>query len=144
MRALALPLALPLLLASIPATAQQWTGRDIAATAQPLTVVDLSARARPQGSGERVVVERGGRDIGFRPPRSIYVDPYGRVTTFVGEPPYWMRGQSYEQRGYAPEERRYYGLQTQQAQPQSSPCVGGSGPATASSAIAQAAGGSGC
>ena len=134
-----------LLSTGIAAHAQQgptWTGRDVAATAQPLTVVDLSASA--QRRGERVVTRDSGRDIGFRPPRSIYVDPYGNVTTFAGAVPYWAQGQSYETRGYTPEERRFYGQQPQQQVQQQSPCVVGSGPATASSAIAQAAGGSGC
>ena len=134
-----------LLSTGIAAHAQQapaWTGRDVAATAQPLTVVDLSSSA--QRRGERVVTRDSGRDIGFRPPRSIYVDPYGNVTTFAGSVPYWARGQSYETRGYTPEERRYYGEPSQQPTQRSSPCVMGSGPATASSAIAQAAGGVGC
>lgn len=143
MRTTVIAAATILLATAASAGAQQapsWTGRDVAATAQPLTVTDLSSSA--QRRGERVVTRESGRDIGFRPPRSIYVDPYGNVTTFVGSPPAWLSGQTYETRGYTPEERRFYG-QPVQPQTQQSPCAVG-GPATAASAIAQAANGRGC
>jgi len=144
MRTTAIAAASFLLATVTPAGAQQapsWTGRDVAATAQPLTVTDLSTSA--QRRGERVVPREPGRDIGFRPPRSIYVDPYGNVTTFAGSPPVWLSGPTYESRGYTPEERRFYGQSPQPHVQQRSPCAI-AGPATASSAIAQAANGSGC
>lgn len=144
MRTTILAAATLLLATASAAGAQQaptWTGRDIAATAQPLTSTDLTTSA--QRRGERVVTRDSGRDIGFRPPRSIYVDPYGNVTTFVGSPPAWLQGQSYEARGYTPAERQFYGQNPLPQAQQQSPCVT-SGPATASSAIAQAANGRGC
>lgn len=128
--------------ASSPAFAQSpsWTGRDIAATALPLTTSDPSVRTSREPSG-RVV---RGRDIGIRTPRTIYVDPYGSVTTYSGAPPYWMRGWSYDVVPSTPYWREEARRQAPAPAPQvRSPCVYSGGPATAASAIAQAASASG-
>jgi hypothetical protein len=133
------------MLFATPSVAQQsrpsWTGSEVAATAQPLRVRDLDDVARSRGVPVR---REPGRPYGYRPPRSIYVDPYGNVTTFAGQTPYWMQPQPrpYGHDGATPAERAYYGgpqQSYQQAQPQYAPSPSIGGPATASSALSQAA-----
>jgi hypothetical protein len=128
---------------SIPAQAQQatstWTGRDIAATAAPITVREIpSVRQREAARPVR------GNPYGFRPPRSLYVDPYGNVTVWTGSTPYWMRGTVQGYDPSTPAERAYYSGGNRQPQVQQQvPCTYSGGPATAASAIASAASASG-
>lgn len=129
-----------LTLSSVQAQAQQarttWTGRDIAATAAPITVREIPASKRTRDAARPV----RGNPYGFRPPRSLYVDPYGNVTVWTGSTPYWMRGPVQGYDPSTPAEREYYsGGGRQQPQPQQAPCTYSGGPATAASAIASAA-----
>ena len=117
-----------------------WYGREIAATAEPIRTVTPTAEPQPRG---RVV---RGRQWGWRPQRSILLDPLGNVTVWAGEPPYWMRPYQRPQANVRPETGDgSYG--SQRAGSVISPaCSPSSGPATAGAAIAAAPGAfrSGC
>lgn len=117
-----------------PAAAQTWYGRDIAASAEPIRTAEPQ-RGRPQEPGRNVQARRDG----WRPQRSILVDPWGRVTVWAGAPPFWAAG---NQNGYdasTPDERAYYAGR-QQVRPQADPCASGiGGAASASAAIGAAA-----
>lgn len=126
------------LLAAFPASAQTWYGRDIAASAEPIRTVGPENRDARTERGRDVRVLRDG----WRPQRNLYVDPYGRVTVWAGEPPFWSAG---PMRGYdpsTPDERAYYGERPQR--PVQDPCAAGlGGAASASAAINSAASASG-
>jgi hypothetical protein len=144
--AIALPTLAALIGSVTPAAAQNqdrpsWYGREVASTARPIRTVTPEVVERERG--RRV----GGRQDGWRPQRSLYLDPYGNVTVWAGDPPYWLRpfagAQDYPTgyQGQVPAQR-VYGSQSQRQ----TPCASSGGPATAGSAIASAPGAfrSGC
>lgn len=148
------PLIIAPLLAFAPVSAAlaqsstNWTGREIAATAQEIPVRDLSGRERTgtvyrDGNGFEPTRPNGRRDRvrGYVPQRSLYVDPFGNVTVWVGQPPQFLTGQPTS----LPPVYRSTNEPVRDA-PTSKPCVVGSGPATAGSALAStpSASGSGC
>lgn len=132
---------------SLPAHAQSqwqngtWYGRESASTAEPIRTV--TPRAQPQERGRPVE----GRRWGWRPQRSIYLDPVGNVTVWVGDAPYWMRTYQRPEPYVRPQYAYPSGGYGQRAGAVSSPaCSPSSGPATADAAIAAAPGAfrSGC
>lgn len=138
--------ALAVLFTTAPAAAQDqqrpsWYGRETASTARPIRTVTPQAVEQ-----ERVRPVRGRQD-GWRPQRSLYLDPYGNVTVWAGDAPYWLRSdqggqnQSYGYQGQVPAQgNQRYGPSNR------SGCASSGGPATAGSAIASAPGAfrSGC
>lgn len=112
---------------------QVWSGRDLAANAESIRVITPKANASVAQKARR----HGGRDYPYRPPRAIYVNPFGQVTVWSGEAPEWVQRHVGAYEPATPAERKA-SMKNSRTKVLPGSCGSSSGPATASAAIAAA------